>query len=132
MTTAIIITENSVSKKTFDVGVTHSEIHEMVGGWFDCVRNETIIGYVHDTGLIDGLPINPIATALFGRILCGTCVVFGAKNEDGEYDGDDHNVSTDDLQMIIHHVETYKMWLGAMKDKESVAVAKERMNDGMV
>jgi hypothetical protein len=34
--------------------------------------------------------------------------------------------------MIVHHVETYKMWLGAMKDKESVAVARERMNDGMV
>ena len=131
-TTAIIITNNGVSSKTFEVGVTHTDIHEMIGNWFDCVRGENIIGYVSDTGLIDGEHINFIATALFGRILCGTCVVFGAKNEDGEYDGDDHNVPVDDLQMIIHHVETYKMWLGAMKDKESVAVAKERMNDGMV
>jgi hypothetical protein len=117
MTTAIIITENSVSKKTFDVGVTHSEIHEMVGGWFDCVRSETIIGYVHDTGLIDGLPINPIATALFGRILCGTCVVFGAMNENGEYDGDDHDVPTHDLELIAHHYGVLRMATEAVRDR---------------
>ena len=59
MTTAIIITDTSVTKKTFDVGVTHSEIHEMVGGWFDCVRTDTLIGYVHDTGLIEDTPSTP-------------------------------------------------------------------------
>jgi len=131
-TTAIIITNNGISTKTFEVGITHSEIHEMIGNWFDCVRGENIIGYVSDTGLIDGEHINFIATALFGRILCGTCVVFGALNSDGESDGEDYDVPADELRMIIHHAETYKIWLGAMKDKASVAVAKERMNDGMV
>ena len=109
MNTAIIITENSVTKKTFNEGVTHTEIHEIVGGWFDCVRTDTLIGYVHDTGLIDGLPVNPIATALFGRILCGTCVVFGAMNKKGEYDGDDHDVPVNDLEMISHHYSVLRM-----------------------
>lgn len=117
MTTAIIITDNSVTKKTFDVGVTHSEIHEMVGGWFDCVRTDTLIGYVHDTGLIEGHPINPIATALFGRILCGTCVVFGAMNENGEYDGDDHNVSSRDLELISYHYSVLRMATEAVRDR---------------
>ena len=57
-TTAIIITNNGVSSKTFEVGVTHTDIHEMIGNWFDCVRGENIIGYVSDTGLIDGEHIN--------------------------------------------------------------------------
>jgi hypothetical protein len=119
MTKAIIITNESIETRTFDVGVTHSEIHEMVGGWFDCVRTDTLIGYVHDTGLIEGQDINFIATALFGRILCGTCVVFGAMNENGEYDGDDHDASPHDLQVIAYHAKTYEMWLDARASKHS-------------
>jgi len=130
-TTAIIISNHGVSTKTFDVGVTHSEIHEMVGGWFDCVRTNTLIGYVHDTGLIDGQHINFIATALFGRILCGTCVVFGAMNENGEYDGDDHNVPVDDLMAIAHHADTYKLWLQSVSDKQATK-QKDYMNGGLV
>lgn len=119
MTKAIIITNESIETRTFEVGVTHTEIHDMVGGWFDCVRTDTLIGYVSDTGLIDGEPINFIATALFGRILCGTCVVFGAMNEDGEYDGDDHDVSLHDLQVISHHAKTFEMWIDAMASRHS-------------
>jgi hypothetical protein len=120
MTKAIIITNEGIETRTFEVGVTHTEIHEMVGGWFDCVYGENIIGYVPDTGLIDGEPINFIATALFGRILCGTCVVFGAMNEDGEYDGDDHSASPHMLQVIAYHAKTYEMWLDAITSKHSM------------
>jgi hypothetical protein len=82
--------------------------------------------------LIDGQHINFVATALFGRILCGTCVVFGAMNEDGEYDGDDHNVPEDDLRIIIHHAETYRMWLQAIADKRPAKKNTEYMNGGLV
>jgi hypothetical protein len=131
-TTAIIISNDGIQTRTFEVGVTHTEIHDMVGGWFDCVRTNSLIGYVHDTGLIDGQHINFVATALFGRILCGTCVVFGAMNEDGEYDGDDHNVPENDLRIIIHHAETYRMWLQAIADKRPAKKNTEYMNGGLV
>jgi hypothetical protein len=116
-TTAIIINNTGIEVRRFPNSVAHTDIHEIVGGWFDCVRTDTLIGYVHDTGLIDGQHINFIATALFGRILCGTCVVFGAMNEDGEYDGYDHEVSIDDLMRIKNHASTYSMWVQAVMEK---------------
>lgn len=68
-------------------------IRDIVGGWFDCVRGDDFHGYVNDTGLIDGLPINPIATALFGRILAGNAIVFGSLDARGEYDGYEHHLN---------------------------------------
>lgn len=115
MKTALIITDKSVTRMTFGVGEVHTEIHEVVGGWFDCVRNDTMVGYVHDEGLIMGLPINPVATALFGRVLCGTCVVFGAMNENGEYDGDDHPLNAEQLSVISFHASAYQMWLDSAR-----------------
>ena len=100
MTTAIIITENSVTAKTFDVGVTHSEIHEMVGGWFDCVRGERFHGYVNDTGLIDGLPFNPIASIMFGRVLCGDAILFGTLNLQNENDGEEHHIGENVIEGV--------------------------------
>jgi hypothetical protein len=117
MTIGIIITENSVSTKYFDTGVTHTEIHEIIGGWFDCVRTDSLIGYVHDEGILLGLPINPIATALFGRVLCGTCVVFGAMSSTGEYDGYDHSVPARDLDIISHHYDVLRMVNEAVRDR---------------
>lgn len=67
-------------------------ISEVVGGWFDCVREDTFIGYVNDTGLIDGLPINPVASIMFGRVLCGDAILFGALNAQGVYDGENHAI----------------------------------------
>ena len=127
-TTAIIINNDGISLRHFEGGVNHTHIHEMVGGWFDAVRTDTLIGYVHDTGLIDGQHINLIATALFGRILCGTCVVFGGLNENGEYDGYDHNVRQDDLREIANHAEIYKMWINATREKKD----RERSDGGLV
>lgn len=69
----------------------HKVIHEIVGGWFDCVRREVIVGYVHDEGLLIGLPVNVLASALFSRPLVGDCVVLGALNERGDYDGENYN-----------------------------------------
>lgn len=89
----------------------HTTIHEQVGGWFDCVRNDSLVGYVHDEGLLIGLPLNPIATALFGRIIVGNCVVYSFRNEKGEYDGDNHPLTLDDLSVIAFHADAYKMWI---------------------
>lgn len=67
------------------------DIRRIVGGWFDCARAEHYVGYVHDEGLLIGLPINYIASVMFGRILAGDCVVVGSLNENGEYDGESYD-----------------------------------------
>ena len=71
---------------------TYDFIQETVGGWFDCVRSETFHGYVNDTGLIDGLPFNPIASIAFGQVICGNAILFGSFSASGEYDGEEHSI----------------------------------------
>ena len=90
----------------------HTTIHEQVGGWFDCARQDDLIGYVHDEGLLLGLPLNPIATALFGRIIVGNCVVYNSVDSKGDYDGADHPLSLDQLNVISFHCDAYQMWIG--------------------
>jgi hypothetical protein len=77
-----------------DEDTAHIAINEIVGGWFDSVNegNLGIVGYINDEGLLIGLPMNAVASALFGRPLAGDCVVIGALNEQGEYDGENHDV----------------------------------------
>jgi len=72
----------------------HEIIHESVGGWFDCVRNHErrIVGYVHDEGLLIGLPANPVSSFLFNQVLAGDCVIVGSFSETGEYDGESHEL----------------------------------------
>jgi hypothetical protein len=94
-----------------------SLINTVVGGWFDCVYKENIVGYVHDTGIIDGLPINTIASALFGRILAGTCVIVGTMSLEGEYDGYNHDILADDRTKLGHLSEVWKMWDEARMSK---------------
>lgn len=93
MATALVITaEGDFYQAEIPTDEGHKVIHEIVEGWFDCVRHEAVVGYVHDEGLLIGLPVNVIASALFGRPLVGNCVILGALNERGEYDGENHNV----------------------------------------
>ena len=93
MATALVITaEGDFYQTEIPSEEGHTIIHEIVEGWFDCVRREAVVGYVHDEGLLIGLPVNVVASALFGRPLVGNCVVLGALNERGEYDGENHNV----------------------------------------
>jgi hypothetical protein len=72
----------------------HEIIRESVGGWFDCVRNHErrIVGYVHDEGLLIGLPANPVSSFLFDQVLAGDCVIVGSFSEAGEYDGESHEL----------------------------------------
>lgn len=71
---------------------TYNTIRNTVGGWFDCVRQKSFHGYVHDTGLIDGLPFNPIASIVFGQVICGDVILFGSFSASGEYDGEEHAI----------------------------------------
>ena len=79
----------------YTVMVNHPEgdfIREVVGGWFDCVRGDKFHGYVNDTGIIDGLPMNKVASIMFGRYLAGNVIVFGSFSASGEYDGYEHSI----------------------------------------
>lgn len=75
---------------------TYQVIKEVIasphGDWFDCVRGESYHAYVNDTGLIDGLPLNPIASILFGQVICGDVIMFGSYSPKGEYDGDEYDI----------------------------------------
>lgn len=95
MATAVIIkSTGEVFTQDIPSEDGHTLIHEIVGGWFDCVRGEEIVGYVHDEGLLIGLPLNAVASMLFQRPLVGDCVVIGSLNERGEYDGENHDIPT--------------------------------------
>ncbi len=70
-------------------------IRDIVGNWFDVVRQDTFIGYVDDEGLLNGAEFNPIASIVFGRYLAGKVVVLGCLNAEGEYDGEDYSITDD-------------------------------------
>lgn len=93
-------------------------INEAVGGWFDCVHNSelNIVGYVHDESLLLGFDINPIATALFGQVLAGTCVIVGTLDDNGVYDGDSHSVPEQTLGRLAGLYPPFKLWLENKND----------------
>lgn len=97
----------------------YDSIRNAVGGWLDSVSTSDgrLVGYVHDEGLLIGLPVNAVASMMFDRPLVGTVVVVGGLNEQGEYDGASHDVpegllsdefsslvvsSNADTQMLYH------------------------------
>lgn len=95
----LIKSEGTVTPLDLPDEQAHQAINELVGGWFDCVRNydndeptSQIVGYIHDEGLLIGLPINYVASALFARPLVGDCVIVGALSEQGDYDGENHDL----------------------------------------
>lgn len=98
-----------------DAHGTYEFISKTIDGFFDCVyaNDGKFHGYVHDEGLLIGLPINAVATALFGRVLAGPCVVFGAYNDQGVRDGNEYSVPTTAVQSVEYLAGAYKMWLEA-------------------
>ena len=107
MNRAIIIPAEGTPRT---VMVEHPEgdfIRSVVGGWFDCVRGDKFHGYVNDTGLIDGLPLNPVASVIFGQILAGDCIVFGSMSASGEYDGYEHSI---DPQVVVAVKSAHLLW----------------------
>lgn len=93
MATALLIkTTGEVEVTTVPEDNGYQVLNELCGGWIDCVRNDDIVGYVNDEGLLIGLDANVLASILFGRPLVGDVVVLGALSEEGEYDGENHDV----------------------------------------
>lgn len=92
----------------------HEVINAQVGGHFDAVRpmnrDQKFIGYVHDEGLLIGLEPNTLASALFGRFLCGPCVIVGTASESGIEDGEDHNLNVRDLNYIRQLADAAMIW----------------------
>lgn len=87
------------------------QLRSLVGGYFDAVTinfgdelldfmgvpNDTVgfvaVGYINDTGMIDGMPVNVMASIMFGRDLYGPVVVVSGTNPDTkDYDGENHDV----------------------------------------
>lgn len=91
----------------------HTNINALIGGHFDCVRRNfdpeelyeasgrpddaepfVCVGYVHDEGILLGLPLNKLATVVFGQQLYGDVVVVSGTSPTGEYDGENYDVPT--------------------------------------
>ena len=61
-----------------------------VGGWIEYVPNDMDVTlYCNEEGKIEGLPPNPVATAIFGKFLmqhdylAGDVVIIGTQDEEG-------------------------------------------------
>lgn len=68
-------------------------LRDLIGGTLDCVRNDKgVVGYLHDEGLLIGLPINAVASLMFSRPLVGDVVLVGALDQNGNYDGENHEL----------------------------------------
>jgi hypothetical protein len=82
----------------------YMSIQNLIGGCFDCVRADvtspdgdliTVVGYVHDEGLILDLETNWLASALFSQEIRGDVVIVSGTSPSGEYDGDNYDLPKD-------------------------------------
>jgi|688.fasta_scaffold432879_4 hypothetical protein len=105
MTTALVIKADGsrpFKKEIPSQEATYGVIKETVASeqtdWFDCVRSgdlgfkDSFHAYVNDTGIIDGVPPNLMASILLGQFIAGDVIVFGSFSPTGEYDGNEHDV----------------------------------------
>lgn len=91
----------------------YKHIQTLVGGVFDCVTRNvepsmfddpehemigvdaepfTVCGYIHDEGLLLGLPVNAMASVMLEREIVGPCVVVSGTSPSGAYDGDNYDI----------------------------------------
>lgn len=75
---------------------TYKAVSDLVanGDAFDVVHDphKRIRGYIHDRGLILGLPVNPVASLLFGINLVGDVLLTNPYNARGTSDGYDYDL----------------------------------------
>jgi len=106
----------------------HEVINAQVGGHFDSVRpmrrEQKFIGYVNDEGLLMGLEPNALASAIFGRFLCGPCVIIGTVNDHGVEDGEDYNLLEVDLDLIMRMAQPLLMWRDSVDQQKQVEELK--------
>jgi hypothetical protein len=100
---AFLESSGAYSTTEVDAGEEYEVISNFVGGFITSVTTKNfggLVGYVHDEGLLLGLPVNPIASTIFGRYLVGPCVVYGALDKNGHYDGEEHDVPSELLDKL--------------------------------
>lgn len=95
MTTALLIkTDGQHRAVELPDERSYEILRDLIGGTLDSVSNKdgSVIGYLHDEGLLIGLPINAVASLMFSRPLVGDVVLVGALDENGNYDGENHEL----------------------------------------
>lgn len=88
----IINTNGSKSIVEFEAGNSYDLLSGAVGGWIECVslvsKNADL--WLNEEGKLDGLPQNPIGTALwtdeygFTDIIVGNIIITGGVDNEGE------------------------------------------------
>lgn len=104
--------ENVVSEPCFVDDM--DDIQRQVGGVFDVVTTTmgvddgkcVVVGYINDEGLVNGLPLNFLATALFQREIHGDVVVVWGLNGSGKYDGSKYDLPTGMMDFLLHDLVT--------------------------
>lgn len=85
------------------------DIQDKVGGTIDAVRTEmgegdnafVLVGYVHDEGRILNLPVNFLASLIFGQELRGPVVLVSGTNPDNkEYDGENYDLPSEFFEFL--------------------------------
>lgn len=110
-----VITTIPSQKETFDI--IKDTISSPHGTWFDCVLGENFRAYVNDTGLIDGLPLNPVASIVFGQVICGDVIFFGSYTPAGEWDGEEHDVPECVIESVKMHWSLLNTNIDARNDR---------------
>lgn len=120
----------------------YDDIVRMVGGYIDAVRFDfdrysmdvleapvdadefVAVGYINDTGMVDGLPVNAMASIVFGRELFGPVVVVSGTNPNGVYDGDNYDVPEWFCEAVFNHgLHTAATLVNKVADIEAGALA---------
>lgn len=88
----IIPVEGDMIRRTIDRSGLLSAAQTVVGGWIEgVVLGEEATLYCNEEGKLQGMPLNPRATALCkahkaipGDHICGSAIVLGPANQDGD------------------------------------------------
>jgi hypothetical protein len=120
----------------------YTHIQALIGGCFDVVSFNaspemigasgdefTMVGYVHDEGMLIGLPVNAHASLLFGRELVGPVVVVSGTSPKGKYDGENHDLPEWFNEFVfsgeVHEVATQMTTVAKIASKAIMLAVKE-------
>lgn len=87
----LLVTVDGISEIAVDVAHFVSDIHDAIDGRFEVVRcvnlPRGILMLVDEEGMLKNLPLNVIASRLYGGAICGTALIMReCITEDGERD----------------------------------------------
>lgn len=98
-----------------DIDGTYESLRDLIGGYLEALPfTEGSSVYIDEEGKLKGLPPNLIATSLMRSIgpglwpddsICGTMVIVGNNDVNGEYDGEEHDVP----DAVIKQVMEFKL-----------------------